>query len=551
MVEVGSSSEWSVLTSHWLEAVGSADSTLRPCSPLEALGSPGDIRCLALASPLDLFAAHRFLLVLLYWKAGEAGGVQSVRESLLRGKMPKAIVGGIAAEADRFRLFDDEEPFLQDPSIADTKRQDWKSAGSLFAEFATGTNIAHFHHGDDKKMRLCLRCATLGMLRVAPWSQSGGAGLTPSIHGAPPIMALALGPNLSVTLGLNLVPLSAPAGTAKWSGHFECPDDDPLVPYLDALTWNPRRIHLLPPELDAVCWGCGETGLASVGPIIYLKNENTKKRSDKQPFAWQDPAAFYTPDRQYNAIRSGGRGDWSSAIDGRDLRNLVNEKHPPTSAVGAANPDHRDWCLVIPCTNPANNKTFDHRAMELASLSPQAIRAALPSPPPPRRTSGLDGWREPRESPHRKGASRFVWTAARLLTPTDWAALSNAAYREMHDFPAAFDVLSGLLWSLRRRVSGLPSRNVAWLTLKLMATVPPKVRIPRPRAFSPLRSLPKRQTTEGRTARPRASPYPLSLPRGHQLEAHLRREIDRNLRRRAPQRIDWAGLCDSLDQLIG
>jgi hypothetical protein len=121
----------------------------------------------------------------------------------------------------------------------------------------------------------------------------------------------------------------------------------------------------------------------------------------------------------------------------------------------------------------------------------------------------------------------------------------------MHDSPAAFDLLSGLLWSLRDKVPGLPSRNVAWLVLKLMATVPARARVPYADAdFCPLRSLPKRQIDERRKDRARTSSYPVSFSRGHRLEADLRNEIDKNMRKRTPKRIDWAGLCHSLNQLI-
>src|SRR5271166_6268312 len=105
--------DWNVLTSRWLEIMN-LDAVVEVCSPLEALRRANEIRCVALASPLDHFAAHRFLLTLLYWKADAAGGVQKVRASLSRGKMPRVVLDAIAAEAGCFRLFDDRTPFLQD-----------------------------------------------------------------------------------------------------------------------------------------------------------------------------------------------------------------------------------------------------------------------------------------------------------------------------------------------------------------------------------------------------------------------------------------------------
>lgn len=539
---------WNVLTDRWLEVMN-VDAEAEVCSPLEALNRAAEIRCIATASPLDLFAAHRFLLTLLYWKADSAGGVPPVRESLLRGKVPRLVIDAVEAETPCFRMFDDKAPFLQDPHARDDKNR--KSAGSFFAEFASGSNIAHFHHGDDKRMRLCVRCATSGMLRLVLWSQAGGRSVPPSVHGAPPIVAIASGKNLAVTLGLNLVPLSVDAGAAKWTGHFVPTDKNTEIPYLEALTWNPRRVHLGSPENANICWRCGQTGVAAVGPIVYLKNETTITRKGKGkktiPFAWQDPSAFYSPNEPYTTIKSTRE---KPAAEGGDLTRLFDEEKAPTSTIVAANPDHQGWHLVVCATDKA--KTFDHRQLEFTSLSADAVRSALPASVSPRSPRGLDGWAEPQRATGAGGATRFVQVAVRLLAQADWADLSAAAYREMHDSPAAFDILSGLLWALRdKKVKGLPSRNVAWLVLKLMAAVPPRARVAHTDAtFCPLRSLPKRKTDKRRKQRGVASYYPVSFPRGNRLEADLRSALDGNARRRTPERIDWADLCHSLDQLL-
>jgi hypothetical protein len=516
---------------------------------IDALEGAGDIRCIALASPLDLFAVHRFMLTLLYWKASLAEGVERVRESLLNDqRIPSALLDAIKKETHRFDLFDDESPLLQDPLVRAEKNDERKSAGSLFAELATGTNIAHFHHGDDDNLRLCRPCAALGMLRVVPWTQFGGAGLSASVHNAPPIMALGIGGSLALTLGLNLVPLGGQPGEARWSGRFKPSDPTRPIPYLEALTWNPRHI-LLPDPSPGTCWYCGQGEVPTVGPgIVYLKNEHTKtiKKGGKSiPFRWTDPAAFYTDD-DYKTVKSVNEHD---ATDNRDLRWLAGAR----SLVVAANERHRGWMLIVPCTNPANNKTFDHRLIEADSLSLEAGSGIVPPTQPPRQVppqKGVDGWDSPKPGAP-PGIRRFVNAAEKLLTDGDWVALSNAAYRDMHDSPAAFDVFASLYWGLRDRKMGrLPSRNVAWLTLKLMAAVPARMRSIRAGArFSPLdvaSTLPKRQLKE----RDRISLYPVSFPRGERLEAALRDALEGNMRKRSPATVDWAGLCHGLNQLL-
>lgn len=540
--------KYNLLDEHWIPVLWNDGKVCR-VGINEALTQAGAIRCICSASPLDIFAVHRFLLTLLYWGADLAGGVEQVRASLLKGELTSTVLDGIKKEAHCFDLFGEQSPFLQDSSASNTKEKEKKSVGSLFAELATGTNIAHFHHGDDENMRLCLPCAILGLLRVVPWTQSGGAGLTPSVHNAPPIMAMATGHNLAITLGLNLVPMDTEAGTAQWSGHFRPTDPTGPIPYLEALTWNPRRI-LLPPAQEGICWYCGDSNVPTVGKIVYMKNENTKKRSDNKLFEWQDAAAFYTP---YDASKKYDKGknapyktikssqEKLAAVD-RDLPDPAKNCLP---TVFAQNRGHESWLLVVPCTNPANNKTFDNRQVEVTNLSPVTFLTPLPAVHPSSR-QGLDGWKEP-ERVERKGVEHFVVAAVKLLTHADWVALSNAAYLEMHDSPAAFDVFSDLYWRLRKKTTGLPSPDVAWLMLKLMAVVPARARILHPNAnLCPLLLLPKRQINE----RDRISLYPVSFPRGRRLEAVLRAALVGNLRKRNPEPVDWAGLCHGLGQLL-
>ena len=545
---------YNLLEEKWIPVLWK-DGKSNSVSIIEALKEAGECRCITLASPLDLFAVHRFMLTLLYWKSDLAGGVEKVRESLLKkNRIPNKVLDGIKQDSHYFDLFDKKAPFMQDPTLVDEakKESDKKSIGSLFAELASGTNIAHFNHGDDENMRLCLPCATLGMLRVIPWSQAGGQGKSPSVHNAPPIMAIASGDNLAITLGLNLVPLDVNAGEAKWSGHFKPTAPTKPIPYLEALSWNPRRICLPSPQKgEGVCWYCGQGGVPTVGKIVYMKNENTKLRkkgNDSIPFEWNDPSAFY-PVNEYRTIRSYSE---VRALDNKDLTSLLekntgNKKQErPKSLVIEKNMAHEGWHLIVPCTNPANNKTFDHRQINLSSLSQEAIAELIHNDMPPSK-KGLDGWEEP-EIRYPEGIRQFVNTALRVLTHSDWASLLNAAYCDMHESPAAFDVLSGLYWGLRdKKINRLPSRNVAWLMLKLMAAVPARVRVVHPGAkFCPLQLLPKRQINEsGRT-----SSYPVSFPRGPRLEAALRRALDSNLRKRHPEPVDWIGLCYGLDQLL-
>lgn len=534
---------WNVLTGNWLEVMD-ADARLRRLSPLDALRTASRLRCIVSGSPLDLFAAHRFLLTLLYWKADACGGVDALRRHLLSGSVPRRCIDALAAEERRFHLFGSQAPFMQDVALMKLSLGRWKSAGSFFAEFAVGTNIAHFHHGDDDAMRLCIRCATVGMLRLVPWSQSGGQGLTPSVHGAPPIMVLARGVTLARTLGLNLVALDGRRGRIHWHGSFSPSSTTGNIPYLEALTWNPRRVYLKIVN-SGMCWRCGADDEAVVGRIVYAKNEATKK-PDKKPWPWRDPAGFYVDDPPYTPAKSRTERE---AAEQRDLAVLVRNEPAPESLVVRANEHHSDWLLVVPCTNPAHNKSFDHRVVALAKIDDEHLTALLP-PPGPIQAVRVDGWRVPDLARATPGAWQFVNRAIRVLSAQDWADLGGAAMRRMHEAPAAFDILTGLLWSLRKKVRRLPSRKVAWLTLKLMASVPSRLRIPARRGLQPLEELPRQQIAPPRGWRAGIAAYPRSLPSGNRLETALREILRRNMQSHSPRPIHWVELCAALDELV-
>jgi hypothetical protein len=540
-------SEWNVLTTAWLEVMNLHGDAIT-VSPLAALKAASDLQCIALANPLDLFSAHRFLLTLLYWKADECDGVEKLRKSLLAGRMPKAILTALAGEADNFALFDAKKPFLQDPSVKNAKVL---PPAYLFAEMASGTNVAHFHHGDDDASQLCLRCATQGLLRLAPWTQSGGSGKQPSIHGAPPIMAIAKGSSLCETLGLNLVPVDAPLGKPQWSGHFHPSAKSKRVSLMEALTWNARRVHLLEPQPPSTCSHCGGRSLPTVGPIVFEKNEACKT-ADEYTEDWRDPAAFHRT-KDGKTTKTSNESD---AAVGTDMRRLFTQKFgpkvepAPVALVMAANPTHKGWILVMPCTNPANNKSYDHRLVTLDEWpSESPPRPELWPSDIPLLAGDPRAIHSPKSVAAGSGALAFV-RAASQLDPASWAVIANAADGGMHEQAAAFDVFTGIYWALRNRQAGVPSRQASWMTLKLMATVSEKHRAYRVgAAVQPWKSLNTRQPPQ-KTRNGKVRVYPRRIPTDVRLERELREIIHREVSKSPHASIDWPGLCQFLQNVL-
>jgi hypothetical protein len=516
---------------------------LKRLSVLNALETAADLHRIIAASPLDLFAIHRFLLTLLYWQSEDADGVAQLRKALLAGRVPGNVVKGLQDAADQFDLFDAKKPFLQDPTVKDSEPH---TAAYLFAEMASGTNIAHFQHGDDDAVRLCLHCATLGLLRLIPWIQSGGPGLQPALHGAPPIMPLALGQDLCETLGLNLVPLDRPMGRPQWSGQFKPSAQTSGIPLMEGLTWNARRIHLGVPQPNGTCMKCGTTAETVIGPIAFKKNPYCQL--DKTYLAtWKDLHAFYKDDN-VTTVKTSRESE--AAVCG-DLRRLGEQRFgkkiepAPTSAVVQANPGHDEWLVVMPCTNPANNKSFDHRCEVLEGFGAASLARAefwhdsVPWQAGDKRTLPQLDSAQPSA-----GVLKFVRLAAGL-DAASWAVLEQAADTSLSHSPAAFDIFTGLYWPLRNKDRTVPSRNAAWLALKLMATAG-RLR-PQPRQltgpYEPWSDLALRNSPA------KARVYPKAIPQGRQLETALRKLIDRHAQKTSPARIDWPGLCQFINNV--
>jgi hypothetical protein len=211
----------------------------------------------------------------------------------------------------------------------------------------------------------------------------------------------------------------------------------------------------------------------------------------------------------------------------------------PTSAVVTANPYHDEWLVVMPCTRPKDNKSYDHRCEVVAGFDRAAPRRAefwhdsLPWQAGDKRA--LPQLESARPS---AGVLKFVRLAAGL-DPASWAVVEQAANKALDHSPAAFDIFTGLYWPLRNRDRTLPSRNAAWLALKLMATAgrlrPVTSRTSGP--YQPWRDLVLQDSSA------KGQVYPRAVPIGRHLEVALREVIRRQAQKPSPPRIDWPGLC--------
>lgn len=217
----------------------------------ETLTSAHRIRAIAHPSPLVTFSLHRLLIAILYravgpWSPSDWAGLWR------RGAWDRAALDGYLDRwSDRFDLFHPTRPFYQVPDLPNAVVH---PVQHLMFEAASGNNASLFdHHMDDVAEELpaaeaarhlvAYQAYAIGFGKSDPFYFSDGPltrGLTVLVEGA----------TLFQTLLLNMRP-SAPEADdgAPWEdvpARPLDPDGTPVRGTVDYLTWQSRRIRLVP-----------------------------------------------------------------------------------------------------------------------------------------------------------------------------------------------------------------------------------------------------------------------------------------------------------------
>jgi len=192
--------------------------------------------------------------------------------------------------ADRFDLFHSQHPFLQTPMPDDKP----KPLAGLLAIVPSGTNALHFHRTGEGEFAVCPEVAARLLTTIAPFMTAGGAGLPPSINGAPPFYVLLRGNTLFETVLLNCPVEQSLLPHAKIEDDlplWRC--DEPIkaearaeAGVLQSLTWAPRRIELVPGE-GGHCSVTGEPSTVLVRSMKFGPGWSSRFE------AWTDPNVPY------------------------------------------------------------------------------------------------------------------------------------------------------------------------------------------------------------------------------------------------------------------
>ncbi len=264
-------------------------------------------------SPLVAAGTHRLLTAMLQaiYAPQDLAEIATV---LRAGQFDPVKLDGFAAQyADRFDLFHPTAPFLQTGDVPldgwkkpeKGQKHDWadpKPIAALFVEVPAETNRSHFHHVTDEGHKLCAACCARGLVTIAAFASSGGAGIRPSINGVPPIYVLPAGSSLFESLTLSLItqgyqpPTADPqrANLAAWSGQTTVGKGTQVsaVGYLESLTFPARRMRLYPQGVTTTCTHCGAATQVTVSSLLFEMGHWLSEGSA----LWEDPfAAFRKP----------------------------------------------------------------------------------------------------------------------------------------------------------------------------------------------------------------------------------------------------------------
>lgn len=284
----------------WIGAVD-ADGVLREYSLRDLLTRAHELRAIYDDSPLVVAALLRMILALLHRVYDGPHNRHEWQDLWLAGKFEKVQLETYFKQwYSRFDLFDRERPFYQTIYAAVDKQT--KPISTLLPELSTGNNATLFDHTTDES-DVVLSATTAARIVVAAHTFGMAGPCNPQLKlyftdgtATRGMILLAEGNSLFETLVLNLIEYPAQAPIASSSTDRPAWEmDDAYIPdreqpqgYLDYLTWQNRRL-LLVPEVDD-------------GNLVVRKMALTPGLKLDAAFLARDPMKHYRDDEKRGAI---------------------------------------------------------------------------------------------------------------------------------------------------------------------------------------------------------------------------------------------------------
>ncbi len=349
---------FNVLTEPWIPILrldGSRDELgILPC-----LEQAHELREIRDPAPIIEFGIYRllvaFVLDALILEAHRPEDPLDLKALLEGGRFNANMIDDYVRRCgDVFDLFHPERPFLQTPM----ETAKGKPLAGMYPVAPSGTNVNHWHHQHESSLEVSVQLAARLLTTIAPFMTAGGAGLNPSINGAPAIYALPVGKNLFETIILN-IPLrrqDTGDGVIAWRSTRVPGQERSQTTTVEALTWRPRCIQLVP-EI-------GDDHTVHVREMKFDKGDSTR-------LTWIDASLAYRYDKDKpTPIRMrGNRPLWRDAgalsllneiEHGRDERK-VSFRRPDVveQAFALTRPDHPLTIQVYGMRTDMKMKVFE------------------------------------------------------------------------------------------------------------------------------------------------------------------------------------------------
>lgn len=297
-LESQSDFSFNLWTEPWIGALRSDGSATR-LGIRDCLMQAHELRVFTDPSPMVVASLQR-LLAAIVQDVFRPRAVADITTVLKQKRFENAAIDRFGDEyRHRFDLFSPTEPILQTADIGLTpeKGDRTKTVGYLFPEEPTATNINHFFHQYDSDYQYSPATSALGLIAIAPFASSGGAGIRPSINGVPPLYVLPYGDTIFATLALSLV-------TPGYQPEIADSSDKPAwrrepivkrnhgvlgVGYLESLTFPARRVRLFPERVSGYDSRTGEQSDILVRRMVFDMGHSRPKDAE----LWRDPFAAY------------------------------------------------------------------------------------------------------------------------------------------------------------------------------------------------------------------------------------------------------------------
>ncbi len=269
-----------VLTKPWIPVIRS-DGSRDELGILHCLEQSHELREIRDPAPIIEFGLYRllvaFVLDAMIMADKRPEHPFDLKKLLEDGHFDSSMLDNYVKQCgDVFDLFHPERPFLQ------TKlgKEKTKPLAGMFPAVPSGTNVNLWHHEHEDTLAVCRQVAARLLTTISPFMTAGGAGLSPSINGAPAIYALPMGKKLFETIVLNLPIRNQDSGHGRTAWRSESPPgrERTQATTVEALTWRPRRIQLLPEV--------GDENQISVREMKFEKGDSTR-------LTWIDSSIAY------------------------------------------------------------------------------------------------------------------------------------------------------------------------------------------------------------------------------------------------------------------